>query len=216
MNKKLMTVNGIGKVTAPPDQAVINFLINNFDIEYGSCIQILNQKVDEFFQSLKAIGVQEKQTKMSDFKVRENDEYSEDRRTRVFAGYDASYTFNLTVDLDHKLINRILNSVARTSGQVKINLRFTVRDEAALMDHALEMAVVDAKSKAQLLANASGVKLGKIENINYGDSEPTYRSDLMLLSTAEESTPYFSEDRDLNPEDVAAENSVRISWEIDE
>jgi uncharacterized protein YggE len=214
MSQQLLTVQGYGSVSATPDQAVISFEVKNSNRDYAKCVDGLNRMTDEFFKVVKSAGIKDEQIKMSDFEVRDVDEYSEDRRSRVFAGYAASYSFKLRLDLDHKLINRVLNAVSRTSGRIRIGLDFTVKDAQSFKDQALEKAITNAKAKAEVIIKATGVNLGKIQHVNYGREIVQITSRRMGMSLRETMSP-IPENREINPEDVSAGDYVSITWEIE-
>ena len=76
----------------------------------------------------------------------------------------------------------------------------------------LEDAVRDAKAKAQILAAAGGVMLGKILAIDYDWSEIEMRSHVYAASSkmAYDSAPMI----DLEPEDISNSDTVTVVWEI--
>ena len=211
---QLLTVQGYGSVSVTPDQAVISFVVEYQNKEYAKCIDGLNRMADEFFKSIKSAGIKEDQVKMSNFEIRDKDRYSEESKSRIFWGYEASYSFKLRLDLDHKTINRVLNAVTRTSGYIRIDLDFTVKDAEGLKKQALEKAIADARAKAEIIGKATGVQLGKIQQIDYGKEimEITNRHMSMKMS---ENFATFSEEREINPEDVDTHDYVNITWEIE-
>lgn len=70
----------------------------------------------------------------------------------------------------------------------------------------------DAKGKAQILAAAGGVMLGKILSIDYDWGEIEVRSRVYAASAkmAYDSAPMI----DLEPEDISNSDTVTVVWEI--
>ncbi|MBK7454589.1 MAG: SIMPL domain-containing protein [Anaerolineales bacterium] len=211
---QLLTVQGYGSASATPDQAVISFVVEHQNKEYAKCIDGLNHMADEFFKSIKSAGIKEDQVKMSNFEIQRQGSILGGKQVRIFWGYEASYSFKLRLDLDHKTINRVLNAVTRTSGFIRIDLGFTVKDDEGLKNQALEKAISDAKIKAEIIGKATGVQLGKIQHINYGREIMEITSRHMPLAMSENFAT-FSEEREINPEDVDTHDYVNITWEIE-
>jgi uncharacterized protein YggE len=81
----------------------------------------------------------------------------------------------------------------------------------------LELAIKDAKEKAELLTRASGVKLCEILNIDYSWVNVTIESDDMKFCNPMvlEDCVCGSYDVDFEPEDISTSDSVRISFRIE-
>ena len=58
MDKRIIRVQGIGVVTAEPDQATLSFDVETFRKEYRACINRLNQRVDHLRSDLESVDVE--------------------------------------------------------------------------------------------------------------------------------------------------------------
>lgn len=77
-------------------------------------------------------------------------------------------------------------------------------------------AVRVAKKNAAALTAAAGVKLGKLQQIDYGWSEVRiYDREASVLCEGDSPLPSCSE-ADIEPEDVSAEDNVTLVYEIEE
>ena len=77
--------------------------------------------------------------------------------------------------------------------------------------------MADALRKAKKLAAAAGVKLGALLGMDYAMAEPVLETrpmaKAMLRSTNDAAVESFA--MDINPEDIRAEDTVTITWEMD-
>ena len=94
-----------------------------------------------------------------------------------------------------------------------MNLAFEVADPEGLKQKVLASAVANAKRRAETIATASGIKLGGITHIEYGYAEVRVSS--QPCEMALESAGSMSDEApDFDPEEVQAEDTVTITWEI--
>lgn len=62
-------------------------------------------------------------------------------------------------------------AIAHCLAQPELSIAFTVKDPTAVNEALLREATVNAKKKAELLCEASGVKLGQLLTIDYNWDE---------------------------------------------
>jgi uncharacterized protein YggE len=79
------------------------------------------------------------------------------------------------------------------------------------------LAVLDSKTKADILTKAADVKLGKVIHINYSWGEINIYSEPVNYDKAilyEESTGNYESSLDIEPEDLDISDTVTVTWEI--
>ena len=82
----------------------------------------------------------------------------------------------------------------------------------------LELAIKDAKKKAELLTGASGVKLCEILDIDYSWISVSFESDEMRFCqpmALEYSCAGSAYNVDIEPDDISASDNVRITFRIE-
>jgi len=206
-----LSVQGKGHVVAEPDMVTVSFGVEVSAYDYEECLRTLNMKVEDLRQGITSSGLEKSQLKTRDFNVGvksklKNKEY-------VFGGYSASHRLHIELPMEKELLNRILRHVASGLSGARVNLSFSIRDKESLRKKALALAVQNAREKAEMLATAAGVKLGKLLQIDYGWSEVH-----IYDSSANMDCPDMAEskfDVDIEPEDVSAGDSVTLVYEID-
>ena len=92
-------------------------------------------------------------------------------------------------------------------------------DKESAKELLLACAVKDASAKAEVLAEAAGVTLGDLQNIDYSWGELNFyarpmESPLMAKGMAVNESARDSIDLDINPGDVQLSETVTLVWEI--
>ena len=108
----------------------------------------------------------------------------------------------------------MLGRIAACPAKPEFGISFFVKDTETAKNRLLGNAVRDAKVKAVVLAEASGVKLGDIRNIDYSWGEIRFESDRMPIAGElgyKEETRF---DIDIDPDDIAVSDTVTVEWEI--
>lgn len=210
---RVMKVQGKGHATMEPDMVTLAFDVEATAKEYEESVRDLNARADDLRESMAASGLDKARLKTTSFNVRVETEYK--NRQYVFAGYKATHKMQIEVPMDKALLNKVLRHVAQGHSGAQINLTFSVNDKDALRRMVLIHAVQIARENAETLAEAAGVKLGKLMQMDYGWTEVRIFEGeaCMIAEGAEDMSAY---DADIDPEDVAAEDSVTLVFEITE
>ena len=96
----------------------------------------------------------------------------------------------------------------------KLNIGFSVKDKDAVSEELLIKATENARKKAEVLAKASRVNLGKLVSIDYNWSElniyshTSYEMESKSLVMEEAYAP------NIEPDDINVRDTVAFVWEI--
>ena len=112
-----------------------------------------------------------------------------------------------------KVLSRTIYAVAKCEATPEFSIKFSVKDKNAVSDQLLINAAENARNKADILARASGVRLGELISIDYSWGE------LHLYSQTEydvlyDAAPMLSESINIEPEDINVKDTVTFVWEI--
>ena len=175
----IISLTGIGEVTAKPDMALITSGVVTQAATAREALTANTKAMADLLAVLKAAGVEERDVQTSGFSVNPNYVYSDQRDASGYTlppqinGYSVSN--NVTVRIrDLASLGTVLDQQV-TVGANSINgVMFTVADPSALYDEARKEAFADAKKKAELYAEAAGEELGLIKSVSeqQGYSEP--------------------------------------------
>ena len=156
----VISVSGQGRADVAPDMAVVNIGI----VTTGKTAQLAqaeNAKVaSDVTAALGQLGIFSKdiQTHYTMSPVYEKGDY------RKAVGYRANNTVTVTVN-DVAKAGQVIDA-ALSSGATDVNgLSFGLKDARSVRNTALQMAVQDARSKADAIAAALGVKIVGIQNV---------------------------------------------------
>ena len=111
-------------------------------------------------ESLKANNIAEKDIQTENFSIHPQYDYTDEGR--VLRGYRANNTVSATARELDSLSDIVDDAIGAGGDIVVVNLiQFMIEDPTPLQAQARVLAVKDAEVKAQTLAEASGVSLGK-------------------------------------------------------
>jgi uncharacterized protein YggE len=199
-----------GKVTAVPDMAKLTAGIDVSAPTLDVAQTQVNQKSKSLVDAVKKIGVEEKDIKTSSYNV--YPEYDYRTPGSRITGYRISTTYEIKVK-DIEKINEVLATVTREGANIVTSISFEVNEETKnkLLDEARAEAVKKARTKAESLAKAAGVNLGKILTISEAAENPPYP---IALREGMGGVPDGQTTPEIQPGEEEVVVSVTISWEI--
>ncbi|PVV84267.1 DUF541 domain-containing protein [Dehalogenimonas alkenigignens] len=164
-------VNGEGKVTVTPDTANLSLGVQVEDATLAAANQKAASAMDALVAALKAQGVAEKDIKTQGFNIYPVYDYDKETGRSTIRAYQVSNTVEVKVRVVANAGKVIDAAVAAAGNAVRVNtIYFSVDNTAAAMDQARELALLDAKAKAEQIARVTGVSLGSVSFV----SDSTY------------------------------------------
>ena len=189
-------------VSTRPDFVILTMKLEAKDKEYDKAMELAAKQLEQPNTSLTAIGFEKESVKTTNF--------------HVDTDYD-SYKDKLgNYQREMKRLSQALAASATCLAQPELSIAFTVKDPTAVNDALLREATINAKKKAELLCEASGVTLGQLLTIDYNWGELNIYSDtrydmaedcLMALPTSATSI-------DIEPDDIDVRDTATFVWEI--
>ncbi len=154
---------GEGSASQAPDTATISFGVTKSSSTVSDAQNQTNKAINSVLESIKNLGVSEKDLKTTNYSVNPN--YSFEGIQKI-SGYTVTQNIELKIK-DIKNTNRLIDAITGNGGNLigQVQFGFDDKTKAKLEDKARKEAVGNAKEKAQSLANAAGVRLGKIINV---------------------------------------------------
>ncbi len=207
---RILKVQGNGTASAEPDLVTLRFSVDHTDREYAQAVAGLNRKTAALRDGLEEVGLGREAVRTENFSVDSVTERVQERY--VFAGYRAAHALQIEVPMDTQLLNRVLRSVASGRSGANISLHFSVQDRAALRRRALAAAVSAAQENATVLAAAAGIRLGDVQQIDYGWSEVRFREDDIRIACCKETEEMRGPD--IMPGEVSAQESVTLVYAL--
>jgi uncharacterized protein YggE len=176
-----ISVNGTGTLSVEPDMATFNVSISQTEKTTSEALQATNKKVTEVLDSLEAFNIANRDIKTTSINL--NTEYEWIDKKQQVKGQRASQSINVKLrNLDDigPIIDKLSNINEISLGSISMDKEDTSIEE----QQARILSVIDAKTKAEDIANAAGMKLGMPLSISYGSNSNTNYYSPMLMKSA--------------------------------
>ncbi|MBR5666534.1 MAG: SIMPL domain-containing protein [Lachnospiraceae bacterium] len=215
-----MRVTGRGRVFVKPDRIRLMLTMTDVKKDYDKAIREASEKSEELQKAFKGCGFQPEDLKTVNFSVdAEYTGYSDKNGNwkQCFVGYRFNQTLKIEFPLDNELLGRILYALAKSGVKSEFRIQYTVKDVEACRNELLGNAVRDAKEKANVLAEASGVKLGMVMTVDYSFgtvdiySEPVNFRAMKAEACCEDSGAYGM---NIVADDIQLDDNVTVCFEI--
>ncbi len=208
----LFSASGEGKATAVPDQATVNAGVTAQAATVAQAQQKVNQAASKIITDIKKLGLSDKDIKTTNYSVTPN--YSNEimlmgRGDQSIIGYTVTQNLEIKVKPIEK-VNQVVDTTTKNGANLVGSITFTFSDSLSksLEQQATKQAVDEAKEKAQTLANAAGVRLGKIINVVESSNQPR---PLMAAGVAKTDS---SEPTNITPGENTLTATVTIYYDI--
>lgn len=214
---RTITVKGVGKAMVKPDQVVIRMNFEAKDKSYDQAMALAAQQVAVLKQAFTNAGFGKDALKTTDFNISTDYDRVKDKNQNyisVFAGYECSHSAKVVFDWKAELLAAALGAIAESTINPTIGIDFTVKNPAAVNEMILQDATQNARSKAETLCTAAGVKLGQLLDINYNWSEIELYAQTKY--SVEDCLPVSCApcDIEIDPDDIQAGDTATFVWEI--
>lgn len=156
-----ITVSGEGVIKTLPDMATVEFAIVSRHQRPDMARQNNATESAQALNSIRALGIEEKDIQMQNLRLNPLREYDPDTRTYKEDGYEATRTLTVTVrslDTLPDLVASLVDNGANRMNSIQYGL--DERDEIEL--EVLRLAVERAKTKATVMADQLGFKVGAV------------------------------------------------------
>jgi uncharacterized protein YggE len=189
---------------------VITFDMSAYNRIYVESVEDLNKRVADLREKLHGADIDPEQLKTSRFSV--DAHYRQIKEKSVFSGWVARQNLRLELPVEPEPLNRAFEAMTTGKAQAEFHIRFEVRDKAAVREAVLAEATRTARRNAEAIASTAGCRLGKVLSMEYGWSEIHFSSMDYSMASGPEETPLAAPY--LEPEDVEAQDSVTVVWEL--
>jgi uncharacterized protein YggE len=169
--RPVIQVVGNGEVAARPDTAEISIGVTTEDRNVQQAVTGNNAAIDKIIGQLTRSGIDQRDIQTANFSV--FPQYDQDRSgVTAPRSFRVSNTVEVTVRALSQL-SRILGDVV-AAGSNQINgLSFYFAQPEPILQEARKRAVEDATRKAEVLARAAGVRLGRLTLISETGTPPS-------------------------------------------
>ena len=161
-----IAVNGTGETRISADTAVISLGVSARDRDVLKAQQTVNENIAGIRQALLGNGVAEENINTDYMSIYAIYDYNED--VEKVQAYNASTTLAVKVtDMDS--VGKLIDEAFAAGANTLNGISFSASDTDEARDESLKAAVGEARAKAEVLAEASGLKITGIETISEGN-----------------------------------------------
>jgi uncharacterized protein len=200
-----ISVTGEGIVQTVPDQATLSLGVTMNGPTAAAAMAANTTAMNTVIARLKTAGIAESDLQTASLYLNPNWGGYDSGQTPAIVDYTASNMLNVRIrDIDQ--LGAILDAAVADGANAVNGLTFGLADQKPAMDEARSRAVTDARARAEVLATAAGMKLGRLVYISdagaYPNSSPMFRADM-----ASEQVP-------VETGELAMTASVMVTWEL--
>jgi uncharacterized protein YggE len=165
---RTLTVTGTGSVKQAPDLAIVTLGVQTQDADVGQAVGENNRRMGRVMAAMGDLGVPSEDIRTTFYNVTAQPKFDELGNPTAEV---ASYLVDNTIEIRLRKVDQLgsLLQAALTKGANTVQgVSFTIEDPTEPLQKARIKAMEDAGRQAGLLAEKSGVQLGKIRAVSEG------------------------------------------------
>lgn len=180
-----LTVTGEGSVEAVPDLAILSLGVTSEGLTAAEAMAANTASQKNVVERLKAAGLADRDIQTSNLSLNPTWTNHDSPQGPRIIGYRATNQVMIRVR-DMSILGAVLDAAITDGANSMDGLTFGLSNPQPAMDEARVEAVQDARAKAELMAKAAGVRLGRIvsisENGGYTGPAPMFRAEAALAA----------------------------------
>ena len=213
---RTISVTGTGTASVQPDLMRLTFVLAAKHAQYSDMMQQADGQLAALQQALQGCGIAPEALKTADYQVTTEYSHQPDEHgnyRQVFEGYQCRHVLVIESAPDPARLSALLNAADQSGTAPELHIAFTVKDRYAAQAAALKAAAQQARNSAEALAEASGVRLGRLLSVTNRCSpemplSPTNFT-MMRAKTADMGAAAA-----ITPEDIRTEETATFVWEL--
>jgi uncharacterized protein len=201
-----ISVVAVGEASVAPDMATVSFAVSATGKDLGATRGEVNERATSVLDRLRAVGIADADLNAPDVAIHPEYDY---RKAPRLTGYRVARAMTARVRaLD--TLGEVLDALSTAGANEVHGAHIGNADPSAAEHVALRAAVLSARARAEVIAEAGGVRLGSIERV---EEEPTHDGSsphprMVALEAADTSTEVVTGD-------VTVRRQVRVWFAID-
>ncbi|MEW6059225.1 MAG: SIMPL domain-containing protein [Actinomycetota bacterium] len=202
ISDRTVTVTGTAIIRSSPDKAVVTLGVRTQAESAQKAMEENADKMSRVMEALSDAGLEEGDIATAWVNLYPN----YDEHGLVVVSYTAENQVDATVhDMDE--VGEVIDTAVAAGANLAGGISFQLSDRDKGVDRALQAAVADARSKAEILAAAGGATLGSVISITEtgaSTSSPVYYRDEAVAAAT---TP-------VSPPTLETQVSVAVVWSL--
>ena len=163
---KLVTVTGEATVAVAPDAAVIRIGVTSQGKTAREASEANAKQMTAVLAAIKESGIADRDIQTSSLSLQPQYDPNKSGTARLI-GFQVNNQVTIKIRDIGKLPAVLDRAIAAGANEMS-GIEFVVSEQSKLLDQARDEAIADARRKAELYANAAGVKVGRVVAISRG------------------------------------------------
>jgi uncharacterized protein YggE len=171
---KLVTVTGEATVAAAPDMATIRIGVTSQGKTARAASDASTQNMTVVLAAIKESGVADRDIQTTSLSLQPQYDPNKTGAARLI-GFQANNQITVKIRDIGQLPNILDRAISAGANEMS-GIEFVVSEQSKLLDKARAEAIADARRKAELYANAAGMKVGRVMSISEEGAAPQPRA----------------------------------------
>ncbi|MCB0484178.1 MAG: SIMPL domain-containing protein [Flavobacteriales bacterium] len=206
----VIEVSGQATVSKSPDALRIIMGINVRNTDFAKTVNLLNEQINGLRVELSKAGIDPGAITTANYGVNESYKYTNGKSESD--GYQASVQMIIEVYFRQEILQSVYDAISASATKPSIQFQFFVKETEPIREQLRIDAMADARQKAQTLASAAGLSLGKIMRISYRSHQFTPAP--MLHKSAMRMDAVAIEAPEVSPGELNFSDAVFVVWEL--
>ncbi|MEB2777239.1 SIMPL domain-containing protein [Algoriphagus sp. D3-2-R+10] len=208
MTVPLIEVEGFSEKKIAPDEAAFQINLEEKAMKVTDAVQVLNKKTQLLADALKKAKIKDYKLIADNYSVDVNRIYRSG--TQRDSGYVARQSLRVVTNSKNEDLQKIVESI-QGAGDMSFNLNFQISEatQRSLEDELLTAALKNAESRAQLIAQALGIKSIRVHRVSLESQPIAYAVAKMemMRTSADAAAPPL-----LNPDEQSLQKRVYVKY----
>ncbi|WP_431418752.1 SIMPL domain-containing protein [Aeromonas dhakensis] len=165
-----LVVSGYAEQKAEPDMLTLNVSVTALEKQGITAKQQVDGKVAAFFGQLEGLGIKRTDVEAGNLVISPEYQYPQNKKPEL-VGYRAQRQLAVKLYQLDKL-SELMDTALKAGLESVSQIEYGLKTPQAMKEQARLGAVEDARSKAESLAKAFGMKLGKVYSVEYRNNTP--------------------------------------------
>uniref|UniRef100_UPI0040499F38 SIMPL domain-containing protein n=1 Tax=Flavobacterium sp. TaxID=239 RepID=UPI0040499F38 len=163
---------GKASVKVIPKSIIFNISLETLDLDFKVSSDQAMSKISDLKKRLKAVGIPENLLKTQSFSVNEKTKYNNQTQKPDFIGFETRVQLGILMNYEDFDVDKVFK-ILKDDFQADFNMAYTLDENQSesVQEQVMQLAIEDAKYKAEFIAKASGFKIGRVIKAQYGDSK---------------------------------------------
>ncbi|WP_017998144.1 SIMPL domain-containing protein [Paracoccus sp. N5] len=182
-----LTVTGEGQSAAQPDMATISLGVSSRAATAAEAMAQTAEQQGKVIEALKAEGIEARDIQTSGLNLSPVIDYQDGQAPKL-TGYAAQNMVTLRVR-DIAALGGVLDKLVASGANEISGISFSREDMTEALDQARADAIADARHRAEVMAEAAGMKLGPLISLSEAQAGGGPRPMMMAAAAKQADTP---------------------------